>query len=268
MKFTRLLRLFAFSIPIIILSSCDQDSPTPVTESPLIPEEYQEEHYTRTFFHNAGGQLTKVVMVSVLPNGSTMESEHTYTYDAAGKLKESITDTGWRMVYTVTGNVITRTDEYLNESELTQYHTYSYDSQDRLVESVTWQDIPEEGGEIPVSKETYEYDDAGNISYYRLFYFGPNGEGVFPLTVFHYSNYDQHINSERYFSVNPFNPTLLTSKNNPGKMTVENASGVVSSTEVYAYEYHTKGYATKKTADVTLVNGNTGSYTATYKFRD
>src|SRR5690606_4991213 len=137
--------------------------------------------------------------------------------------------------------VISRTDEYANGAELSQYHTYSYDDQERLIESITWQDIPEEGGEIRVSKETYEYDHTGNITYYRIFYYGTGGVEAFPLTVFHYSNYDNHINSEQYFNVNPFNPTLITSKNNPGKMTIQNASGVISSTEIYSYEYHKKG---------------------------
>jgi hypothetical protein len=265
MKFARIIKV---SLPVIFLfsfASCTDENPVPI-ENTLIPSKYVEDNFTRTYFHNTAGQLVRIEMVSVMPNGSNIESEQTYTYDANGKLKESSTDTGWRMVYQLTGNLITRTDEYLNDHQLSQYHTYAYDNQGRLNESITWQNIPEEGGEIPVSKDTYEYDDSGNLSYYRLFYYGSFGEGVYPLTVFHYSNYDNRINSERYFNLTPFNPTPLSSKNNPGMMTVQNASGVVSSTEVYTYEYHEKGFAKKKKVDVTFYNGNTGSYTSTYTF--
>lgn len=267
MKFTRIIK---FSIPVIFLfslASCTDENPAPI-ENTLIPSKYVEENYTRTFFHNTAGQLVRIEMVSVMPNGTPIESEQTYSYDTDGKLKESATDNGWRMVYQLTGNLITRTDEYINDNQRSQYHTYSYDNQNRLIESITWQNILEEGGEIPVSKDTYEYDDSGNLSYYRLFYYGSFGEGVYPLTVFHYTNYDNRINSERYFNLNPFNPTPLASKNNPGMMTVQNASGVVSSTEVYTYEYHEKGFAKKKTAQVTFPTGNTGSYAVSYTFKN
>ncbi|MFZ6000319.1 MAG: hypothetical protein ACOYW3_07395 [Bacteroidota bacterium] len=255
---------------LIVLSagmavSCDENELVP-TEQPLIPLLLEELNYSKEFVHDADGRLSEIKMVSTYPNGVKDQSVQSFAYES-GRLKESATDTGWKMVYTFTGDVITRTDEYVN-GQHSQYHTYQYDASKRLISTTTYQNIPEEGGEIPVASSTFDYDTRGNVTFYRLFYHGTRGEGTFPLTTFAYSDYDDKINSEDYFDLNPFNPLMRLSKNNPGKMIVANAKGVVSSTELYTYEYHPKGYATKKTTHATLYNGNTGTYTSTFKFKE
>src|SRR5690349_2855672 len=101
-----------------------------------------------------------------------MVSTQEFTYGNDGHLKESTADSGWRMVYTFDGEFkfIIRTDEYVNDV-LSQYHTFEYNASGTLKARIAWQDIPEEGGLVPVSKDVFEYDSRGNVIKNELFYF-------------------------------------------------------------------------------------------------
>jgi hypothetical protein len=101
-----------------------------------------------------------------------------------------------------------------------------------------------------------------------MYYFTPYGAEAKLLTTFISSNYDDKLNTEDHFDVNVFNPYVTLRKNNPGKLITQNASGSISSTEVYTYQYHPKGYATSKTTEVTWHHGGTGSYTSTFMFNE
>ncbi len=266
-------RLLTAAFIGIILSSCSTDDPQPVTQNPppgapkLIPEVFKEADFSKQFVYNTSGQLAQIKMSSQLSNGGTMDSWQNFEYDLNGKLTQSTTDTGWRMEYTFSGDYIVRTDEFVNGTH-SQFHIYSYDAKGRLAEKVTYQDIPEEGGIIPVSKDTYQYDERGNLTAQQLYYYTSFGAEAKLLTTMTFSNYDDKINSEDYFDASPFNPLVMFRKNNPGKLEVRNGQGVLSMSEVYTYEYHAKGYATTKTTVVTMYNGTTNSYQSTYRFKE
>jgi hypothetical protein len=249
----------------LVIAACNNEEPQPVVK--LIPDTFVEENFTKVFIHNDAGQLIQIKMISTFPNGDTMESVQDFIYNTNGQLAECTTDTGWRMVYFFEGDKIIRTDEYVSGVK-SEYHTYSYNNKNQLIESISYQDIPEEGGEIPVAKDTYQYDDNDNLMVQQLYYYTAFGAEARLLTTFTFSEYDDKINSSDYFNASPFNPLMTFRKNNPGKMIIQNAKGIVGSTETYAYEYHADGYASKKTTKVImLTNPDAGSYVSTYKFK-
>lgn len=251
----------------LTFSACSSDdNANPQPESGVIPDTFYESSYYRVMHHDGGGKLTRIQMVSVLPNDTKEEINQLYSYNEAGRLLESNTENGWRMVYSYTGDELTRTDEYIN-SQLSQYHLFEYNQQGKLAQRITYQNIPEEGGEIPVSKDVFDYDENGNIAEERLYYYTSFGEEAVLLTVFTYSDYDEKHNSENLFLVNPFNPLAQFSENNPGKMLVRNAHGNVSMTHTYTYQYNTKGYPVKKSTHTLMYNGEQGSYQSIYSFR-
>lgn len=255
---------------LAVLAGCSTEesiTPTPVSRPDFVPEYFEQMDFSKTFIYDNAGQLTQISMVSELPNGGTMESQQNYFYDINRKLSEISTDTGFRMVYTLDNGRIVRTDEYVN-CVLAQYHIYTYDSKGRLKQSTTWQNIPEEGGEIRVAKDTYEYNNQNNLTTHRLYYYTTRGTEAKILTTFTFSGYDNSINSEDYFIAIPANPLVSFRMNNPGKMVVRNRFGNISVTESYTYEYHEKGYATRKIADVVLHDGSASSYETIYRFKE
>jgi len=254
-------------LALAVFSCSSNDDTNPLPEPEVIPDTYSELNFSRTLHHNADGKLIRVQMVSVLPNGATEETNQYYTYNTQGRMVESNTGNGWRMVYTFSGDKMVRTDEYINSTLRTQYHTFEYTPTGKLAKSITYQNIPEEGGEIPVSSSTYEYDEDGNLTFEKLFYYTTGGAEAVLLTVFKYGAYDDQPNSENLFSINPFNPFARFSENNPGQLEVKNGNGVVSSTNTYTYQYNTKGYPVKKSTHIVLHNGEQGDYETIYTFK-
>jgi len=257
------------AIIVLLAASCDNEESSPAPHIPeLVPLKMEQLDGTRELVYDASGKITGLSIVTHFANGNEMTSVQTLIYNAAGQLTESTTDTGWRMVYTYNDqNQIIKTDEYVTGS-WSQLHEYTYNDKGLLTQSITSQNIPEEGGLIPVAKDEYTYDQNGNVTLQLLYYYTSFGAEAKMLTKFTFSNYDDKVNTEEYFDVHPFNPFIKLRKNNPGKMIIQNANGITSSTETYQYKYNPRGYATEKTSFTTMYNGNTGSYTTTYIFKD
>jgi YD repeat-containing protein len=257
------------AVVALMAASCDNEESTPAPQIPeLVPLKMEQLDGTRELIYDASGKITGLSIVTNFVNGSKMTSVQTLTYNAAGQLTESTTDTGWRMVYTYNDkNQIVKTDEYVNGT-WSQLHEYTYNDKGLLIQSIKSQNIPEEGGLIPVAKDEYIYDQNGNVILQFLYYYTSFGIEAKMLTKFTFGDYDGKINTEEYFDMHPFNPFIKLRKNNPGKMIVQNANGIISSTEIYQYKYNTEGYATEKTSFTTMHNGNTGSYVTTYTFKN
>lgn len=207
-------------------------------------------------------RVEKLKSTQHLQSGVKLESEHIFFYNAQGKLTESGANTQWKYVYTYEGDVIIRTDEFIDDV-YTQHSTFSYDDKKRLAERITWQDIPEEGGLIPVSKETYVYNAENNVSESHLFYFDSGSDTHKLLTSFFYSGYDDKLNSEEAFFPNVYNPIAKFRINNPGKLIVKNANGVVSITNTYTYTYDGDYTWIKQTHSVPG-NGSVNDYQTRY----
>lgn len=254
-------------LTLAVFSCSSDDDNNPQTELEVIPDTYSELNYSRTLHYDSEGKLIRVQMISVFPNNVTDESNQYYSYNLQGKLVECTTNNGWRMVYSYSGNNVVRTDEYVNSELRSQYHTFEYTPNGKLAKSITYQNIPEEGGEIPVSSSVYEYDADGNLKFEKLYYYTTGGAEAVLLTVFTFGAYDDKPNSENLFSINPFNPFMKLSKNNPGQLEVKNGNGVVSSTNTYTYEYNAKGYPVKKSTHTVLYNGQEGDYETVYTFK-
>lgn len=249
------------------LVSCDSDEDKdPIASTELRPDRIEQLDYTRELVFDDQERLVKVISTSEMPNDVELVSTQEFTYGVDGHLDESTTDSGWRMVYSYEGEFIVRTDEYI-DGVLSQYHTFQYNPNGRLKERVTWQDIPEEGGLIPVSKDAFEYDSRGNVIKNEIFYFNTGTQQHHLLTRFVFSDYDDKINSEELFYNNPFNPLIKLRENNPGKMVVSNMNGVISSTDTYTYQFNDQGYATHKTTNTLFHHGETGSYETSYFFK-
>lgn len=248
--------------------SCSDEQPSPVSDGlDLVPISYTEAGFTKILAYNNQGKLTQIHYTTTFSDGNTLESFHDFTYHSDGRVAESKTDTGWKFVYTYNENKIVKTEEYIQGVQ-SDVHTFRYDPQGKIVERITYQDIPEEGGVIPVSKETYEYDQNDNLIIQRLYYYTSYAEEAKLLSEFEYSDYDNKINSEEFFDIIGINPLVRLRKNNPGLMVLKNDKGNVSITEKYRYTYHEKGYPIRKLVDITHYDGTTGSYEASYSFKE
>lgn len=251
-----------------MIISCDSSEDNDPSAKPeLRPVRLEQIDFKRELVFDDQDHLLKIISTSEFPNDVFMTSEHVFTYDDLGRPVASSTDNAWRLVYTYEGDHVVRTDEYIDDV-LTQYHTFEYHPNGKLAVRLVWQDIPEEGGLIPVTKETYEYDSRNNLVKSEILYYNTGTEQHELLTRFIYSEYDDKINSEALFDNMMFNPLVKFSENNPGKMVVANKNGIVSSTDEYTYLFNDQGYAIQKTTHTTLHNGSTGSYETKYYFEE
>src|SRR5690349_15570236 len=98
------------------LVSCDSEENTdPIVSTELRPDRIEQVDYTRELIFDTQNRLVKVISTSEFPNDGEMVSTQEFTYGDDGHLKESITDSGWRLVYTYDGEFIVRTDEYVDD---------------------------------------------------------------------------------------------------------------------------------------------------------
>lgn len=260
-------RLLTLLIGFTLVACELEEAPGPVTPAVLQPSVYEETDYRREYSYNNANQLVQIKMISTFPHGNTFTSVQDFSYRPDGKIAEATSETGFRFVYSYSGDRLVRTEEYVNGS-WSKEHRFAYDSKGRVMEAITYQNIPEEGGIIPTSKDEYQYGVNGNLIEWRMYYYTSFGAEAKLLTVMTYSDYDDKINTDNLFEVNVYNPYQEWSTNNPGKQVVRNGAGIISSTEAYLYQYNDMGYVTAKTTQVTLYNGVTASYGSTYQFRD
>lgn len=251
---------------IAFFAACDSDNnPTPTAPN-LVPVKLEEQNYTKELFYDAAGKLKEVSSETRFVDGSRHKLQQTLIYNANGRLVESVTDAGSHMIYVYDDkDRIVQTDEYEN-SNWKQKHVYHYNSKGLITDRITYHNIPDEGGVVPVSEEAYDYDSKGNVSRQQLYKYERNEAKL--LTTYLLSEYDNKINTDEYFDTHPFNPLLTIRKNNPGKLVTQNALGFTTSMETYTYRYNDQHYAIEKTTAVTYYNGNTGSYTTQYTFRN
>lgn len=255
------------AVLLAVASACDPD-PAPVSgERTLIPLRMEAPDATRELVYDESGRLSGLTMITRFPNGVEMKSLQSFRYNETGLLVESSTDTGWRIEYVWDGGHLLEAHEYV-EGNWTQVHRFTYNDENQLTYSRTFQDIPEEGGLIPVASSKFMYDVDGNLIEHRMFYFTSFGAEEKLLTVLAFDDYDDRRNSEELFSFSPFNPVTRYSKNNPGVMTVTNGNGVVSSVNRYSYTYNEDDYAISKTATVTIAGQPDQQFQTTYTFGD
>jgi YD repeat-containing protein len=258
--------LFVFSA--LIAFSCEYNNNDPKPDIPnLVPIKMEDVDGYRELIYDDNGKVSGVSIVTKFVDGTELRNVQTLVRGTNGKLIELTTDTGWRMVYVYDGEgKVSHTEEYVNDV-WSQRHEYIYNEKGLLKESITYQDIPEEGGLIPVSKDAYSYDGNGNVTLQAHYYFTSFGAEAKILTTTTFSNYDSKINTESYFAISPFNPFVKVKNNNPGEMVTRNAAGTNMIVETYEYKYNDAGYTTEKTSYVTMYNGNSGSFTTSYTFK-
>lgn len=254
--------LLAFAL----LASCDQPEPQPVETPVVLPLRLEQLDFTRTLEFDAGKRLSRVKNVHIMLNDVVLESTTEFFYSADGRMEKTLTDNGYRLEFVWKDGRIIRTNEYLNE-QFSQYHTFSYDEKGRVEEWITWQDIPEEGGVIPKSKEMYLYDARNNLTEQFLYFYNPGIDGHELLSAFEFSEYDDQPEAESLFDGYAFNPMAVFRQNNPGKMIVKNRLGNTSMIDRYTYVYDTRGYATRKTTTSLFSHsGSGGSYDTHYYY--
>jgi hypothetical protein len=247
----------------VFLSCSNEEQIIPQPTPTLLPHRLVQGDMSHEIAYDPQGKLAQITTTNAYPGG-TMVHDQFFLYDDAGTLAEVTTSSGWRFVYSYTGGRIVETLEYV-DGNLSQKHRFTYDGKGRVTQNITYQDIPEEGGWIPVQKSTYSYDPSGNVLENRLYYYGTGGAPEYLLTVNTFSQYDNKINTEAAFEVTVINPQLRPFVNNPGKLEIRNANGHLSVTETYAYTYNAEGYADSKTT-TSLFSGNTEVFTTSYSF--
>lgn len=127
--------LYLFSAIALVLTSCSSDESSSSSTTPIL--------------------LTKII--------DTYEDDSTYTteYEYSGnKIIRSYDSEGEYVLFTYTGNLITKLEFFLSDDTLEQVETYSYDSSDRLISFVRVQPTDTDWGQ----KETYTYNTNGTIS--------------------------------------------------------------------------------------------------------
>lgn len=203
-----------------------------------------------------------------MPGDVVLESTMDYYYTTGGTLEKAVTDHEYRLEFTLEGDKIVRTDQYINDV-LTEYYTFSYDEKGRLKDFTTWQDIPEAGGLVPKLKEVYLYDIRDNLTSQFLYFYNTGINGHELLTTFEYSDYDDKVEAESLFDGYSVNPLVKLKKNNPGKMVTKNKHGNTVVVDHYSYIYNERGYATQKTTySIFPYNGSSGSYETLYYYEE
>ncbi len=126
--------LYLFSAIALILTSCSSDDDS----------------------NNASVVLLKKAI-------DTYEDDSTYTteYEYSGnKIIRSYDSEGEYVLFTYTGNLITKLEFFLPDDTLEQVETYSYDSSDRLIQMVRVFPNDTDWG----NKETYTYNANGTVT--------------------------------------------------------------------------------------------------------
>ncbi len=254
-----------FSI-LIFATACSTENPQPVIEQPasVIPFRLEQGDQATELKYDNQNRLTKIDFISVYPGG-TITSFEKLSYNSEGLVSSIVTDQDFRFIYFYQNKKLIKTNEYIGD-HLTQTHEFTYDQNNRVAQSVAFQNIPEEGGVIPVSKTTYVYDSKGNLIQNKLYYYSTGGTDETVLTTFDFSGYDDKSNSEVYFELPVINPLHFAFKNNPAKLEIRNHNGILVSTEFYTYSYNQQGFATNKTTRVVSLNGNE-TYETKYFFQ-
>ena len=258
---------FLSAVPVLlIVLSCHDDAPAPVKSRQLLPLRMELEDYTREFLYDDNHRISKIKTSSFFPGEVVLESTTGYFYDDEGQLEKVETDSGFRLDYTWEGGRIIRTDQYINDQP-TEHYTFLYDEKGRLREYTTWQDIPEEGGLIPVQREVYLYDNRDNVTTQFLYYYDSGIKGHALLSSFEFADYDDHKDGEGLFDAYTINPGVVRRKNNPGKMVTRNRTGNAVMVDEYSYVYNADGYPIEKTTTgVFSYNGSGGSYRTRYYY--
>jgi hypothetical protein len=258
--------LFAALLGSVLLS-CDSSGDV-IPDITMLPE-------LRTFmdgtteieYDEAKSRITGVQYKNYYPNNVVLSSRIDYHYRVDGKLirterhNDKIVVT---MNFIYDGGRIMRTDEVW-DNVLIQYFTFSYDDRGLLKEYIQWQNIPEEGGNVPIVKNTFEYDQRGNLTGQKHYYGVKNEFHL--LSVFTFSDYDDKVATDNLFQHLYFNPSVRLSRNNPGITTSANAAGLGKVTGEFTYTYNEHGYVTKSSLVQTDSDGEKFTNEATYTFK-
>lgn len=250
----------------IFLAACSDDDATVVKEEIVLPSKVESIDSKVEFTHDDSHKISTVKSSYYYPNDVVLETNYTYAYTSDGKFKQCVTDNGFRFDYTYDGDRLVRTDEYINDI-FTQYHSFVYNGAGRMTERTTWQNIPEEGGWIPVSKEELTYDAHENLLTQKLFFYNTGTQQHKLLTSFSYENYDDGFSVEGLFANYIVNPEMKLSKNNPRKVTTTNGNGITSFISEFSYSYDDVGYPLSRSIKATVVSsGEVTTSSQTYSY--
>lgn len=231
------------------IACSDDDVKKPV----VLPGKMESADSKLEFSYDADNRITAVKSSYYYPNDVVLVTNYAYTYTTDGKYKQCLVDNGYRFDYTYEGDQLVRTDEYIDNS-FTEYYSFTYNDEGRVTEIITWQDIPEEGGWIPVSKGTYAYDDNSNVTQQKLYYYNSGTKEHHLQTSFNYTGYDSKISVEGLFANPTANPAIKLSKNNPLKTTTSNSNGVMSFITDFTYSYDGAGYIIGRSIESTVLS--------------
>lgn len=255
-------KLLSLAWLAVLFAACQDETITP-QQPEVLPHRLVQGNMAYEIAYTAEGKLAQLTTTTTYPGGTLVHDQY-FLYTNDGKIAESTTSSGWRFVYAYAAGRISETEEYL-DGNLSQKHTFAYDGKGRVTESITFQDIPEEGGWIPVQRSTYTYDPTGNVLENKLYYYGTGGAPENLLTVNTFSDYDNKRNTEAAFEIFSIHPMFNPFVNNPGKLEIRNGNGHLSVTETYRYTYRADGFAETKTTK-SIFGGNTEEYATSYFF--
>ncbi|MFD3004076.1 hypothetical protein ACFS7Z_27240, partial [Pontibacter toksunensis] len=198
--------------------------------------------------YNAQGYISKAI--EDYEEGGANSDYTRYTYDANNRLikSEEVEDGNVDDydTYEYTDGLVTAIKEHESDGTIESTRTFKYDGSKRLIEATEEID----GDDY---KQTFEYDNKGNVTKAETLY----GSALSSRRI--YENYDDK--STFYSSIKGLvEPTAMTNKNNPGKVTEyyftdANGDGVVDTQPyetymtAYTYKYNGEGFPTEVTEE-------------------
>jgi hypothetical protein len=174
--------------------------------------------------------------------------DYQFTYDAEGKVTESLYNDRFKTVFEYTSGVLSGAREYNGYNELSVEYQYTLNSEGRPVEVVVKSYVTG----YRQMKYTYRYSQ-GNLLEMKEFYF--EGDRYIPASTFEWTGFDNRPYMENYTAFSPYVPTMKFWNNNPGKRTVKDKNGnVTGAIENYSYTYDANGNIASKSKQVVLDN--------------
>jgi hypothetical protein len=242
--------LYLLGVALFALS-CESNGPAPVTRLRAERMSYGNHSY-RVLEYDDQNKVTRVIS-GLIVDGEADESVYTISY--VGTLIDKISlDTRWKMEYKYEAGRVFETHEIVH-GELNSVNRFFYDTNGRVSESYLL--MNDAGSLKEMLKNTYEYDDDGNVTRVREFLYNHNTDVYDNGPVMEYEDFDDKPNAYGLFMSN-FSNVYRSSPNNARLWRVRQMNGSIGEVR-YNYDYNEEGYVVKQTP-------TSGGHTITYSF--
>lgn len=210
------------------------------------------EQNQQSYQYNDQGQLQTSTLHWRYNDSLTVSSTTTFAYDALKRMSQILYDGKPYVTFFYEGKLLDKAEEYDHKGRLVVTHFYLFNGEGQLVELLDQIHDTETGSVQSFVKYRYEYEGQKNVQRVLSFRKNVKDPTFKPWQHVYYENYDTKKNPHLPQVAYPFVEATATQVNNPGKVTVREASDEsVIMIETYTYTYNTKGYPLQRTQQLT-----------------